>query len=194
MIAQLPKLPYTIQRGGEVCQMGTGPLFASHTTVFDSRQGNCKIKGLGKWNAATRLRESKQSLSGEACGRETTKECSQKEYKNKMKSWPGQKTTLLLLSNPKCISWHLTVAILDIYWRDTGSSFHLENLSNLCKGWSFVDVLWYQYQNTSMRSKIWSVQKTWKVSQISHHHCRTSALHKYVFLTPGQLFSKFYVI
>lgn len=73
MIAQIPLLPYTTLRGGEICQTVTGPLLTSHTTIFDSQLGNCKIKGLGKWKSVTQWRESKQTLPWELVEEEWTR-------------------------------------------------------------------------------------------------------------------------
>lgn len=91
MIAQIPQLPYTTQRGGEICQTGTGPLLTSHTTVFDNQLGNCKIKGLGKWNSVTWQHESKQALHWELVEDEWTRCALRRNTKIKWKVSEGKK-------------------------------------------------------------------------------------------------------
>ena len=104
MIAQLPQLPYTTLRGGEICQTGTGPLLTSHTTVFDSQLGNSKIKGLGKWNSVTQWCESKQTLPWEAAEEEWARHALRRDTKVKWKVSGGKKTTFLLLSYQSALS------------------------------------------------------------------------------------------
>lgn len=98
MIAQLPQLPYTTLRGGEICQTGTGPLLTSHTTVFDSQLGNCKIKGPGKWNSVTQRCESKLTQPWELVEEEWTRRALRKNTKVKWKASEGKKLQFLLLS------------------------------------------------------------------------------------------------
>lgn len=91
MRAQLPQLPYTTLRGGEICQTGTGPLLTSHTTVFDSQLGTCKIKGLGKWNSVTQWRESKPTQPWEFVEEEWTRHNLRRNTEVKWKASEGKK-------------------------------------------------------------------------------------------------------
>lgn len=137
MIAQLPKLPYTVLRGGEICQTGTGPLLTSHITVFDSQLGNCKIKGLGKWNSVTQQCESKQTLPWEVVEEEWTRGALGRNTKVKRKKLVRPKNDISIVKLPKCIIWHLTGTSWALTKRGTASSLHLERESALYKS-SFV--------------------------------------------------------
>lgn len=130
LIAQLPKLPYTTQRGGEICQTGTGPPLNSNATVFDSQLGNCKIKGLGKWNAGKLGCESKQTMSWEVVEEEWTRRALRRITKIKWKVSKGQKTKQrknysIIVKLLKCIIGHL-IAAFWVLTKNIGSSLCLE--------------------------------------------------------------------